>query len=144
MEPIITVGAIGRLHLKYGWPVARLAVQSPDWAYDIVALGTDGKSTTIAGEVKKTRAEVDDLIDLMAYFGSDPCTVEPTSGKYRNAFKKVVSLRKSRAPLLWLIGPARYEQVMTVEYRTDDVLDFELVEADALVFGEYGSNCARP
>ncbi|WP_226018584.1 hypothetical protein [Novosphingobium sp. FKTRR1] len=37
MEPVITVAAIGRLHLDYKWPSSRLAAQSNDWAFDIVA-----------------------------------------------------------------------------------------------------------
>lgn len=132
MEPIISMGAIARLHLDYRWPISRLAAQSPDWAYDIIALGNGGP-TAIVGEVKKTRAEVDDLFALMVQFGANPATPAPSSGKTRNAFKKILSLRKFPAPILWLIGPSRYELVFHVRY-SGDLVSFEPASQNSLLF----------
>lgn len=132
MEPIISMGAIARLHLDHRWPASYLAAQSPDWAYDIIAIRADG-ATAIVGEVKKTRREVDDLFDLMMQFGANPDAALPASGKSRNAFKKVMSLRKFPAPLLWLIGTSRYEMVFHVRY-SGALVSFDPAPQNALLF----------
>ena len=85
MEPVITVGAIARLHFDFGWPFTQLGAQSKDWAYDIVAVSSDMTGTIIAGEVKKSRKEIDDWVGLMLEFGSNPDAPVPLSGKRRNA-----------------------------------------------------------
>lgn len=134
MEPVITVAAIGRLHLDFGWPVAALGSQSKDWAFDIVARKSDS-SLRIAGEVKKSRAEVDDLIDLMARFAGDPSAQLPGPGKMRNAFKKVASLRAYSADLLWIVGPDRYEFVFEMRQSEGGTIGFATVSLGALRYG---------
>jgi len=134
LEPVISMGAIARLHLDHGWPVSHLAAQSNDWAFDIVALASDGVSQAIAGEVKKTCAEVDDLLERMVEFGANPLAPEPAPGKFRNAYKKVESLRNGRAAILWLIGPARYEKVIEVDYGDDGSMRFVYAHARKLAY----------
>lgn len=134
LEPVITMGAIARLNLDHGWPVSRVSAQSRDWAFDIVAMASDGASEAISGEVKKSRAEVDDLVDLMAKFGTEPDATEPATGKARNAFKKMASLRRGRAPILWLVGPARYEKVIEVKYFDNGVVKFNYSDTSVLLF----------
>lgn len=131
MEPIITVAAIGRLHLDFLWPVASVGSQSKDWAFDIVAKKSDS-SLCIVGEVKKSRVEVDDLIGLMVSFAGDPSAQLPGPGKMRNAFKKVASLRAYPADLLWIVGPDRYEFVFEVRQSEGGAIGFAPVSLDAL------------
>lgn len=133
MEPIITVAAIGRLHLDYLWPISELGSQSKDWAFDIVAQRQSG-GQAIAGEVKKSRLEVDDLVDLMGRYGSEPDAPVPVIGKRRNAFKKVASLRAHPTELLWVVGPARYEYVFSLQYDNDGLVAFHPVTTDSLAF----------
>lgn len=117
LEPIITLGAITRLHLDYGWPASHLTAQSSDYAFDIMA--NDHVSLSIAGEVKKSAKEVEDLIRLMTEYGLDPERVEPSPQKEQNAFRKAKSLRENDANLLWIVGPDRLEHVFHVS-RSDN------------------------
>jgi hypothetical protein len=38
LESIITIAAVARLHLDFGWPIESLGMQSEDWAFDFTAL----------------------------------------------------------------------------------------------------------
>lgn len=139
LEPVITMGAIARLHLDHGWPISRLAAQSKDWAFDIVAMSSDGLSEQIAGEVKKTRMETDQLFELMVKFGAAPGTPEPPPGKARNAYKKVASLRRSHVPILWLIGPSHYEKTFKVKYDETGVVELRPMPSRILSYARFQS-----
>lgn len=131
-ESIITMAAIARLHFDHGWPIDCLAAQSADWAYDI-AVNVAGRAI-IAGEVKKTRKEIDDLIQLMKQYGANPAADAPASGKTRNAFKKVASLRKSGSPMVWLVGPDNYDHVFEVAYGENGIMEFNPTTRCALAY----------
>ncbi|WP_156256501.1 hypothetical protein [Sandarakinorhabdus oryzae] len=122
LEPIITLGAIGRLHLDHGWPVSRLRSQSNDGAFDLLAIAANGVDISISGEVKKTEREADQLIELMIEFGQNHSALEPSKGKLQNAFRKVRSLRSNISPILWIIGPDRYERIFQVNYQKDGII----------------------
>lgn len=128
LEPVITLGAMARLHLDFGWPAEDIAAQSIDYAFDVVAYRVGCDAETIAGEVKKTKRECDDLLSMMTKFGVQPNALEPVGGKSRNAYKKVAALRNRRAPIFWLIGPQGYSRVFDVRYSEQD--EMALVEAD--------------
>jgi hypothetical protein len=128
IEPVITVAALARLHFDFGWPKHLIGTQSVDWAFDVVTFLPGQANEFIAGEVKKTRSEVDHLIRLMAEFGRNPRMEVPTSGKARNAYKKVAGLRARRAPMFWAIGPDGLSKAYRVRYHQRDVV--ELVPAD--------------
>lgn len=115
MEPVITMGALARLHFDLGWPKYLLVSQPGNWAFDLATLSSNGK-TVIAGEVKKTRKETGDLIKHMRALGETPDAAEPSSGPARKAFRKVSALRKNGAQLFWAVGPDGYEQVFGVNY----------------------------
>jgi len=133
LEPIITVAALARLHFDFEWPQDLIGTQSVDWSFDLVAFRPDMRDEWIAGEVKKTKGEVDQLLALMEAFGRDPSLPIPASGKARNAYKKVAGLRARRAPVFWAVGPDGLSKVYLAEYRDDDVI--QLVEqANALHF----------
>ena len=84
--------------------------------------------------MKKACREIDDLLELMIEFGTDPQAPEPIPGKARNAFKKIASLRRGHAPILWLVGPDRYEKVFNVNYSASGEVKLENASADTLVF----------
>lgn len=134
LEPIITLGAIGRLHFDYNWPIKCIASQSSDWAYDIISSTPVDSKIVIAGEVKKNRSEVDELFRLMKGFAEDPKALQPKKGKERNAYKKVISLRKLKAPILWLVGPERYELTFLVKHEESGVIVFDPAPNIALEF----------
>lgn len=121
LEPVITVGGLGRLHFDHGWPSHLIGTQSTDWAFDIVARLPNGRATHIAGEVKKSEREIDDLVGMMVDYGRDPPAPLPAAGKRRNAFKKVAALRRGRAPIFWALGPAGRSDVFRVSYKGDIV-----------------------
>lgn len=119
MEPVIAAGSIAQLHFDFGWPLNRIGSQSSDNAFDFVAYQQESEAEEIAGEVKKTERELEDLIDLMKNFGGKPDAPEPKGGrlaKERNAYKKVVGLRARKAPFFWAVGPGGYRRTFRVEY----------------------------
>lgn len=131
MEPIITMGALARLHFDLGWPKNMLVSQPGNWALDLAARSSDGK-TAIAGEVKKTRKETENLIRHMRALGESPNATEPSSRPARNAFRKVSALRKICAPLFWAIGPDGYEQVFSMKYDEAPLIRFIPVDKESL------------
>src|SRR6266852_4840136 len=63
LEPIITIAAMARLHLDYGWPKDCLGMQAEKWEFDLIAFKPpDFRNEYIAGEVKKSSKELDDLL----------------------------------------------------------------------------------
>ncbi len=135
LEPVITLAALARLHFDLEWPSERIGTQSPDWAFDLVAMLPNQASEHIAGEVKKSSKEVDDLMTLMIEFGPKPnAECPPPSDKRRNAFKKVVALRKRQPPLFWAVGPDADSRAYRVSYRGDVKLSFKRVDDDALKY----------
>lgn len=135
LEPVISVGAMGRLHFDFGWPEGRIATQSRDGAFDVIAFRPDRENEHIAGEVKKSASETQHLIELMTEFGLDPQASEPRSGRTRNAFKKVSALRKRQPPIFWAIGPDRVSEVFKVRYFPDGQLKLIASDEGDLVFG---------
>jgi hypothetical protein len=134
LEPIITVAALARLHFDYGWPKELIGTQSADWTFDVVAFRPDNVNEAIAGEVKKTPSEIDHLIRLMDEFGRDPKKEVPTSGRARNAFKKVAGLRARHAPVFWAVGPSGLSKVHRVEYNSNGTVELGVADDQALQF----------
>lgn len=133
LEPVITMGAVARMHLDHGWPIDFLTAQSEDWAFDIMA-SKDGLTPSIAGEVKKTTSEVDKLFRLMVEYGANPHAHEPKPGPAQNAFRKMASLRKNGASTLWLVGPGRYELVFEANRLKDGVIQLAPAPSERLSF----------
>jgi hypothetical protein len=103
LEPIVTIGALARLHEVYGWPTSRLGCQSSDWAFDLVCYGDNGE-TIVAGEIKKTSREVDTLVAHMSVQSLDDADrPRPVRGSEKNAFMKVTGVRPQ---FFWALGPA--------------------------------------
>ncbi|WP_284312095.1 hypothetical protein [Labrys miyagiensis] len=126
LEPVITVATLARLHFEFGWPKQLLGMQSADWAFDAMAfLSSDASAEHIAGEIKKTDAEVEKLIQFMQALSRsiDPATASPR-GAEKNAFKKVKALNLRKPPLFWAVGPNGLSYVFEVGYGADEVLWF--------------------
>jgi hypothetical protein len=135
IEPIITVGGLARLHFDHAWPKQLIGTQSSDWAFDLVAFVSNCADEFIAGEIKKTRSEIDHLIALMSEFGRDPGLPVPIkSGKALNAYKKVAGLRARKAPLFWALGPDGYSKTFEVKYKPDGAVDLMPTDDRALRF----------
>jgi len=105
VEPVITIGAACRLHTEFEWPKQLIGLQSHEgWAFDIIAHDALGQPR-VAAVVKKTDLEIDHLIEAMTgYLSQPPLDEEPTDAKKRNAYRKVVALRRMRARLFWALG----------------------------------------
>lgn len=134
MEPVITVAALWRLHHTHKWPKHLIGTQSLDWAFDLVAMLPAEPSEYIAGEVKKTSREINHLIELMQHFACTPDAPTPSSGKLRNAYKKVAALRARKAPIFWAIGPEMFSKVFRVTYHVGGIVDLAPVDDRVLRF----------
>lgn len=120
LEPVITIAAIARLHLDYGWPVDCLGMQSADSAFDLVGYDPpDFQDEHIAGEVKDNATQLDRLLAHMnqcSVEGNSQCLAPKTR---KNAHRKVVGLKRCRAPVFWALGPDCDSRVFAVAYGDD-------------------------
>lgn len=130
LEPVITIAVLCRLQRDHHWPAALLGLQSADWAFDLVAY--DANNPTIERlvcEVKKTEAEVDALIDHMQHYLQAPEDILPgLKPAERNAFKKVIGLRKTAATTFWAAGPGKHLRTFTIEHSHTGAVS--LIETD--------------
>ena len=84
-------------------------------------------------EVKKTRKEVDKLIEFMKRHQATPSSKEnELKGAELNAMRKVIGLRRSRASVFWILGPGGYEQVFSVNYNADGSVTLDHAHVEAL------------
>lgn len=118
LEPIITIAAVARLHLDYGWPLQCLGMQSRDSAFDVTAfLPRDLTNEFIAGEVKPTAKQLDTLLNRLhacCQRGKhDDCLASSTR---RNAHKKWLGLQRCQAPIFWALGPDGDSRVFEVSH----------------------------
>jgi hypothetical protein len=120
LEPVITIAAVARLHLDYGWPVEYLGMQSADSAFDLMAFKPPNfDNEYIAGEVKDSAAQLDRLLAHMnqCCAKDDPeCSARKTR---KNAHRKVAGLKRCRAPVFWALGPDCDSRVFEVAYGDD-------------------------
>jgi hypothetical protein len=120
LEPIITIAAVSRLHLDFGWPIDCLGMQSADSAFDLTSFKPpDFENEYIAGEVKDSAKQLDRLLAHMNQCcaeGDSECSAPKTR---KNAHRKVVGLKRCRAPIFWAIGPGGDGRVFEVAYGDD-------------------------
>ena len=88
-----------RLHFKWGWPKDLLGTQSRKWEFDVTAYrASDLNNEYVACEVKKTVAELDQLVELMQRLSAIvTCVMLPKSS--RTAFRKLKGLQARHAPI---------------------------------------------
>lgn len=126
VEPVITIGALAKLCGIYKWPIEKLGTQSKTWAFDLVGYGENPDDEILACEVKKSVKEIDTLIELMRAYSYENLIEEPPSGKERNAYKKVMGIRRTWPTIFWALGPNDYSKVYEI-VRTGDH-EFDLIE----------------
>jgi len=139
MEPVITIATMARLKFDFGWPAEVLGMQSKDWAFDFaVYRSATNKNERIAGEVKTSCAEIDELVlHLRAYGQTGASAPLSTQPKHINSFKKWTALLRCRAPLFWAVGPGDYTRVFDVQYGIDGTAVFSDVDAGLLCAPEF-------
>lgn len=130
LEPVITFGALWRLHHIYNWPKQQLGTQSPGWGFDVVAFQAElDDQPYLLGEVKKTSTELEALrCDLLALSdGADPASIRV------NSLRKWEELKKGSARVLWLVGPGRLHHVFSV-VRAGGTVRIELADTGELCY----------
>jgi len=133
-EPIISIGAAGRLHSQFGWPKDRIGLQSKkNWAFDLVTYDAAGSQPLVCCEIKKNRSEIDYLIQaVLEHFPQAALAEEPSTPKLRNAYRKVMALRQMKPRLLWILGPENYGKLFCVANNANEPATLEEIEEDAL------------
>ena len=120
IEPIVTIAAVGRLHLDYGWPRECLGMQSVKWEFDITAFKPrDLTNEYIVGEVKAKGRELDKFLANLEHCCTAGAHEVETNAAQANAHKKWRGLMRSRAPVFWAVGPGGDSRVFNVIYRDD-------------------------
>jgi hypothetical protein len=141
-EPVITIGALARLHTEYGWPASTLGMQSKrKWAFDLVGYGGDGLRELLLCEVKKSDAEIAKLRAwMLQYCGIEPLDEEPREAGARNAYRKVQDIRIVWPERVWLLGPGGRGELFRID-RENDSVRFHLVSEpnDLLSHKDFGS-----
>jgi hypothetical protein len=139
VEPVITIATMARLRFDYEWPAEVLGMQSKDWAFDFaVYRSATDTNERIAGEVKKSKAEIDELVLQLRAYGQAGVTA-PLSvlARHINSFKKWTALLRCRAPLFWAVGPGDYTRAFKVQYRLNGTAVFSDVDAGVLCAPEF-------
>jgi hypothetical protein len=126
IEMIITVAVLARMHFDFGWPKRLIGGQSKDGAFDAATyLSDDADVEYIACEIKKTTAEMDQLIESMKKFGQIHLDHDKITPKEKNAFRKLQALRSRRPPLFWAVGPGGSNYVFKMTYAGDGMISFQ-------------------
>lgn len=116
LEPIITIAGLMRLSRDFHWSNSLLGLQSKTWEFDLVGYESqDFEGEYLVCEVKKSQKEIDGLLNWMSYHlhTAEDKQLE-MKGSEKNAFRKVLALRKSDCPIFWALGPSRYSKVFHV------------------------------
>ena len=139
IEPVITIATMARLRFDFGWPAEVLGMQSKDWAFDFaVYRSATDKNEWIAGEVKTSSAEIDELVLHLRAYGQTGATAPlSTLPKHINSFKKWTALLRCRAPLFWAVGPGNYTRAFEVQYGLDGTAVFSDVDSGVLFAPEF-------
>lgn len=135
-EPIITVAVLARLHFDLGWPANLIGTQSRNWEFDVTAYRScDPQNEYVACEVKKTVAELEQMIELMHRFSSDDKPVSSSmNSKKINAYKKLAGLKLRRAALFWAVGPGNMNHIFQMEYGDEGSVAFKATDRSALMY----------
>jgi hypothetical protein len=136
VEPIITVAALSRLHFEWGWPKELIGTQSRKWEFDVTAYrASDMSNEYIAGEVKKTVAELSQLVEHMQRLSTDRDTDDALkSSREINAFRKLKGLQARRASIFWAVGPGGANYVFRMSYTDGGAVIFTPASEDVLAY----------
>ena len=139
IEPVITIATMARLRFDFGWPAEVLGMQSKDWAFDFAVYhsATD-KNELIAGEVKTSSSEIDELVLQLRAYGQTGATAPLSAhSKHINSFKKWTALLQRRVPLFWAVGPGDYTRAFAVQYGPTGTAVFSDLDAGMLCASEF-------
>lgn len=135
IEPIITMAGLSRLHREHGWPMSQLGMQSKTWAFDLVAYSKEQEQELVACEVKKSWREIEKLVSLMELYKATPeSEISEFKGVARNAFKKIIGLRLSKASIFWALGPGGRSIIFKVKYGPNDEVMLVPTDEKALTY----------
>lgn len=136
LEPVITIAAMARLHLDYGWPLECLGTQSEKWKFDVMVFKSqDVKNEYVAGEVKKSSKELDELIINMQLSCAEGTLDYSTASRARkNAHNKWLGLQRCRAPLFWALGPGGDSRLYEVFYSSTGIISLSRTDDTRLYF----------
>jgi hypothetical protein len=136
VEPIITVAVLARLHFKWGWPKELIGTQSRHWEFDITAYrASDLNNEYVACEVKKTVAELDQLVEFMQRFSIDRDAGDTLkSSREKNAFRKLEGLQARHASIFWAVGPNGANKIFRMTYADEGEVIFKSASDDALTY----------
>ena len=134
VEPIITVAVLYRLYHEWGWPRHLLGTQSRKWEFDVMAYrASDPNNEYVACEVKKTSAELDQLVELMQRFAADRDLCDAIkSSREENACRKLKGLQERHASIFWAVGPNGANKVFRMTYTDGGRVTFTPDSDDAL------------
>jgi len=133
-ETIIAMAVLARFHFDLGWAKQSLGLESKGGAFDAATyLSSDSHVEHIACEVKKSTAELEQLIELMIRFGRDPSD-KPMRKQEENAFKKIQALRSRRPPLFWAVGPGGSNNAFRIGYTEDGSVRFDEIPTRELSY----------
>lgn len=111
--------------------------QSADYAFDAVAFLPGLTTEHIACEVKKSTVEVEQLLRDMSECCIQVYRAEDAK-KFKadplNAYKKVWSLIKRRAPIFWIVCPYGLSRVFTVSYTKGGIASLDSGNENLLFF----------
>jgi hypothetical protein len=136
LEPIITIAAMARLHLDYGWPKDCLGMQSRYWAFDLTAFKPQKlQNEYIAGEVKKSSIELDHFLSNLHKSCAEGDLDYSSASRARiNAHKKWLGLRRCKAPLFWALGPGGDSRLFEVSYSSGGDVTLNMTSDEQLLF----------
>ena len=137
LEPIITIGALARLIHQYNWPQDQVGLQSvAPWPFDLMGYAADNETERLACEVKKSSTEISRLIAEMTRFGAMPALEEePANPTLRNAYRKVVGIRRGWPSLFWALGPNDEGELFKVMREPDgEIFSLIPLPEDALIY----------
>jgi hypothetical protein len=134
---------LSRLHFKWGWPKELLGTQSRKWEFDVTAYrASDPNNEYVACEVKKTVAELGQLVELMQRFSRDRDAGDTLkSSKEINAFRKLKGLQERHVSIFWAVGPNGASKVFRMTYTDGGAVIFKSASDDALTYAD-AWNCS--
>jgi hypothetical protein len=102
--------------------------------FDVTAYrASDLENEYVACEVKKTDAELEQLVELMQRFSADR-DLRPKSSREINAFRKLTGLQARSAPIFWAVGPNGANKVFRMTYTDGGAATWKSASEEALTY----------
>jgi len=143
IEGVLSAGMAARLHVEYGWPIARLGFEYPPGeripgrrAFDLGALSSEG-ILVLAGEAKKSARELDHVLKVIQECGAQGEHMhDPEEKGVTNGHRKWQGLVRCRPEIFFTFGPAEDWSIFAASYGPNGEVDLGTAGRDALQFRE--------